>query len=182
MKDRFSQPHTQQRPSASAACSDWQPQKPGAFSANAQMEKTGKIFSRRPACQRSRRGISSLELLVAGVLISAIMATTLPLFVQHHRLIVMAGRERLAVEELANQAEQLRVTPPGDWHDAIASLQPSPVTARRLPGVQLTASQNTTSLGMRVVLQLHWNDPGRQQHPLTLAVWLPAAEEQKVSQ
>lgn len=182
MKDQFSRPHTQQRPFAAAACSDWRPRKPGAFSAGGQMEKTGEFFSRRPTCQRPRRGISSLELLVAGVLISAIMATTLPLFVQHQRLIVMAGRERLAVEELANQAEQLRVTPPGDWNDAIASLQPSPVTARRLPGVQLTASETTTSLGKRVVLQLRWNDPGRQQHPLTLAVWLPAAEEEVISQ
>jgi len=123
--------------------------------------------------QHLRSGISSLELLVAGVLISAAMATTLPLFIQHQRMIVMTGRERLAVEELANQAERLRATPAAQWSKVISTLQPSAVAVHRLPGVRLSASQSSTALGERVVLEIAWNDPGRQDHPLTLAVWRP---------
>lgn len=123
--------------------------------------------------RRLRPGISSLELLVSGGLILTIMAATLPLFVAHQRLIAMTDRDRLAVEELANQAERLQATPPGKWNDAIAALQPSPLTIRRLPNVRLAARQSTTSLGERVILEIRWNDPGRQQHPLRLAVWRP---------
>lgn len=117
------------------------------------------------------RGVSTVEVLVAGVLATTIMASTIPLYVRHQRLLSESGRERLAIEELANQAELLQAFPATDWEDAVKNLVPSAVCSRRLPGVRLDGMVSQTSLGTRAILRLRWNDAGRRDNPLTLAVW-----------
>ena len=59
--------------------------------------------------------------------------------------------------------------------ETLAALAPSAVAARRLPGARLTATRGPSPLGDRVVLHLAWDATGRREHPLALAVWLPAA-------
>lgn len=120
-----------------------------------------------------RRGITSFELVAAFSLLVAAMASTLPLYVRHQRLLSESRRERVAMEELANQAE--RITAAGAGVD-VASLVVSETAQRRLPGVALSATRDRTSLGERVLLSLSWADTGRTEHPLRLAVWLPAAD------
>ena len=126
--------------------------------------------SARPVWRRFH-GVSTVEVLVAGVLATTIMASTIPIYVRHQRLLSESGRERLAIEELANQAELLQAFPATDWGNAVKNLVPSAVCSRRLPGVRLDGLVCQTSLGTRAILRLHWNDAGRRDNPLTLAVW-----------
>ena len=120
-----------------------------------------------------RRGITSFELVAAFSLLVAAMASTLPLYVRHQRLLSESRRERVAMEELANQAE--RITAGGADVD-VEGLTLSETARRRLPGVALATTREATSLGERVLLSLSWADTGRREHPLKLAVWLPPAD------
>lgn len=127
-------------------------------------------WNRRSADRR--RGISSFELIAAFSLLVAAMASTVPLYVRHQRLLAESRRERVAMEELANQAERIEAA--AGTVD-LASLTPSATALRRLPGVELAFTREPTSLGERVLLSLTWNETGRREHPLKLAVWLPAS-------
>jgi type II secretory pathway pseudopilin PulG len=136
-------------------------------------DRTGRIRALQAAT--ARRGFSTVETMAAVALLSVLMASTMPLFVRHGRLLADARQERIAIEELANQAARL-VALPGENRDAaVAAVAPSAVAARRLPGARLTATRGPSPLGERVVLQLAWDATGRREHPLALAVWLPAA-------
>ena len=119
-----------------------------------------------------RRGVSSFELVAAFSLLVTAMASTMPLYVRHQRLLSESRRERVALEELANLAERIAAEGSG----AVERLSPSPTAQRRLPGVKLMTEQRTTTLGERVILSLRWNETGRRVHPLQLAVWLPPAQ------
>ena len=121
--------------------------------------------------KRCSRGISTVEVLVAGVLATTIMASTIPIYVRHQRLLTESGRERLAIEELANQAELLQALPGADWENAVKNLVPSGVCSQRLPGARLDGMVSQTSMGTRAILRLRWNDAGRRDNPLALAVW-----------
>jgi hypothetical protein len=113
--------------------------------------------------------------MAALALLAVVMASTMPLFVRHGRLLADSRQERIAIEELANQAARLVALPADDRDAALAAIAPSAVAARRLPGARLTATRGPSPLGDRVVLHLAWDATGRREHPLSLAVWLPAA-------
>lgn len=122
-----------------------------------------------PSAASARRGMSSFELVVAFSLLVTAMASTLPLYVRQQRLVSESRRERVAIEELANLAERLAAGGSG----AMESLAPSATAVRKLPGVALKTQHDQTTLGLRVVLSLTWNETGRREHPVQLAVWLP---------
>lgn len=124
---------------------------------------------RRLATQR--RGMTSFELVVAFSLLVAAMGSTLPLYVRHQRLLSESRRERVALEELANLGERIAA----GGSQAVDGLEPSATAQRRLPSVALTTKRDTTTLGERVILSLSWNEVGRREHPLQLAVWLPVS-------
>ena len=127
-------------------------------------------WNRRVAVRRL--GISSFELIAAFSLLVAAMASTVPLYVRHQRLLAETRRERVAMEELDNQAERIEAA--AGTVD-LASLTPSATALRRLHGVKLAFTREPTSLGERMLLSLTWNETCRMEHPLTLAVWLPAS-------
>ena len=120
----------------------------------------------------TRRGLTSFELVVAFSLLVAAMASTVPIYVRHQRLLAESRRERVAVEELANQAERLQAMPLGDVDRYLASPLLSATAQRRLPAVRLESERAEAALGRRVILRLFWDDIGRREHPLALAVWL----------
>lgn len=128
---------------------------------------------RRHATHRRLRGISSVEMLVAFSLAVAAMASTVPLFVRHQRLLAESRRERLAIEELANQAERITALEPAEVDPFLEALTPSETARRRLPGARIRFERAGGELGERVVFSITWNDTGRREHPLKLAVWLP---------
>lgn len=134
-----------------------------------------------PACHRSgsgrrRRGIGSLEVMVACSLLATAMAIVVPLFVHHQRLLASSCRERLAIEELANLADDLAAHAPS-WQQSLTTLTLSDLARRRLPDARLEIDQGSTSWGERAILSLSWNDPGRKDHPLRLSVWAPSKPE-----
>jgi hypothetical protein len=55
---------------------------------------------------------------------------------------------------------------------AIDELAPSAFVAQRLAGAKLEGELAAAETGTRVTLKLSWNEPGRNQHPVTLAAWL----------
>lgn len=125
------------------------------------------------AAAACRPGLSTVETMAAMALLAVVMASTMPIFVRHGRLLAESRQERIAIEELTNQAARLVALPVDRRAAALATLAPSAVAARRLPGAELTATRGPSPLGDRVVLHLAWDATGRREHPLSLAVWLP---------
>lgn len=131
---------------------------------------------RRTGALGRRRGFTMLETIAAAGLVSAGLVSVVPLFVRQARLVAEARRERVALEELANQAERLAVVPADELDAHLAALTVSPVVAELVPGARLAAARGDSPLGTRIVLRLSWHAPGRDERPLTLATWLsPAA-------
>jgi hypothetical protein len=116
-----------------------------------------------------------LETIAAAGLVSAGLVSVVPLFVRQARLVAEARRERVALEELANQAERLAVVPPDDLAGHLAGLAVSPVVTALVPGARLAATHGDSPLGTRVMLALSWDAPGRDTRPLTLVTWRPPA-------
>jgi len=132
----------------------------------------------QPAARR--RGFTALEVIAAASVITVALAAITPLFVRHARLVAESRRERIALEELANQAEQLAVVAGGDLAHHLARLAVSPAVTDHLPGARLQASRGVVSpLGEPIVLSLTWDSPGRLDHPLVLVTWLPLSPPQQ---
>jgi len=111
-----------------------------------------------------------------AVLVAALAAIT-PLFVRHTRLVAETRRERIALEELTNQAERLAAVPAGDLDGHLAALALSPLATDCLPEPRLTATRGSSPLGEQVTLRLAWSSPGRDEKPLTLVAWLAPAKQ-----
>lgn len=120
---------------------------------------------------RRRHGFSTVDAIGTLALVMSAMAATMPLFVRHGRLLAESRRERIAIEELANQAERLAAVGPADLDAHLATLSASPLACERLPGARLAATRGDSPLGERVILSLSWDTAGRRERPLTLAVW-----------
>jgi len=104
-----------------------------------------------------------LEVVAASSLTVVALASITPVFVRQARLLAESRRERIALEELANQAER------------IAALALTPLASRHLPDARLAATRGESPLGPTVTLRLGWSAPGRVEHPLTLVTWPFAA-------
>ncbi len=122
--------------------------------------------------RRQRRGLSSLEVLVALTLLASVLALSTPLIVAHGRLLKAQRNYRLALDELSNQIEQLTILPAEDFPSAIEKLAPSPWAAQRLPGATLRGQLADADLGHRLTLEIWWDEPGRQAAPLRLTAWI----------
>lgn len=129
----------------------------------------------RAGAPGSRRGFTMLETIAAAGLVSAGLVSIVPLFVRQARLVAEARCERVALEELANQAERLAVMPADEVDAHLAALAVSPAVAEIVPGARLAVTRGDSPLGTRIVLALSWDAPGRNGRPLTLATWLPPA-------
>lgn len=122
---------------------------------------------------KTRRGTTTIELLVSFTLLSTVLGAALPLVVRHGRILHSARQYRVALDELSNQAERIGALRHDDAVKAIDELQPSPFAAERLPGAQLTAEVASSDSAERVTLSLSWDEPGRQAAPVSLVAWLP---------
>jgi hypothetical protein len=127
----------------------------------------------RPLPQgRDRRGISSLEVLVALTLLASVLALSTPLIVAHGRLLKAQRNYRLALDELTNQLDRLSALPAGDLAPAIENLAPSVLAAQRLPGATLRGQLAETDIGQRLTLEIWWDEPNRQAAPLRMTAWV----------
>ena len=121
-----------------------------------------------PASRPGRRGFSMLEVVAASSLTVMAVASITPIFVRQARLLSESRRERIALEELANQAERIAAMPASDLDRHLAALAVSPLASRHLPDARLDAVRDDSPLGPTLTLRLRWNSPGRLDHPLTL--------------
>ena len=122
---------------------------------------------------KTRRGTTTIELLVSFTLLSTVLGAALPLVVRHGRILHSARQYRVALDELSNQAERIGALSHDDAMKAIDELEPSPFAAERLPDAKLTAEVASSDGFERVTLSLSWNEPGRQAAPVSLVAWLP---------
>ncbi len=128
----------------------------------------------RASSARLPAGFTMLEVVAATAVTAMALATIMPLFARQLRLVGETRRERLALEELANQAERLAAVSSTNLDAAVAAVDLSPELRDLLPGARLTAARAGASpLGEAVVLSLGWDAPGRHERPLSLATWLP---------
>jgi len=127
-----------------------------------------------PVSRTRRHGFSMLEVVAASSLTVVALASITPVFVRQARLLAESRRERIALEELANQAERIAAMPAGDLDRHLAALAVSPLASRHLPDARLDAVRGDSPLGPTITLRLAWDAPGRVEHPLTLVTW-PAA-------
>lgn len=125
-------------------------------------------FALQPA---ARRGVSSLEAIVAFTLLSTVLAVSTPLIVRHSRLLTAQQDYRLALDELANQAERLQLVPDNELATALEKLAPSPFAAEHLLGVQLRGELVAIDVGQRIDLRLWWDETNRSAAPVTLSTW-----------
>ena len=128
-----------------------------------------------PVSRTRRRGFSMLEVVAASSLTVMAVASITPIFVRQARLLAESRRERIALEELANQAERIAALPASDLDRHLAALALSPLASRHLPEARLDAIRGNSPLGPTIRLRLGWNAPGRLDHPLTLVTWPAAA-------
>ncbi len=133
--------------------------------------------SRNRSCNKNssaRRGIYSIELLVAAVLLMTVMTFVTTLMFRVNRVWSEIGQHRVAAMELSNQLEQLTRLTRDEATLAIKALQPSSLCKSTLPEPTLVGETSEDELGIRIELQINWQrlPPGP---PLVLSGWLTTA-------
>jgi hypothetical protein len=121
-----------------------------------------------------RNGTTMVELIVSFSLLATIIAVVVPLTVRHGRILASARHYRIALDELSNQAERLSALPLENVADSIGAIEASQFAQERLPNAELSAQlSEPNDAGMRrAKLSIIWDEPGRRDHPLSLAIWL----------
>jgi len=119
-----------------------------------------------------RRGVTSLEVIVAFTLLSGVLAVSTTLVVRHGRLLAEQRDYRLALDEVSNQLDRLAALPEEELSEAMEQLSPSPFTASRLPGAKLSGELEAAEMGQRITLRLVWDEPQRDTAPVSLAAWI----------
>lgn len=127
-------------------------------------------FRRRPPACADRRGITTIEVIVAFTLLSTVLSAAIPLVVRHRQILADHRSYRLAMDELSNQLDRLTMLPEDELQAALEELNPSELAARRLPGATLSAEVEAEDIGQRIVLHISW-DGAHRQAPLTLVGW-----------
>jgi len=126
---------------------------------------------------KNRRAVSSLEVVVAFSLASAMLTCATPLIVAHSRLLIAQREYRLALSELSNHLERLSLLPTAELPSACEQLKPSPLIVKTLSGAELSGQVKQSDLGQRVTLEITWEEPNRRAAPVRLAAWLNRPED-----
>lgn len=127
---------------------------------------------------QNRRGVSSLEAIVAFSLLGSVLAVSTPLIIAHGRLLKAQRNYRLALDELTNQLERASVMPVEKLPAAIKKLSPSSLTAERLPGATLRGQLANSPWGQRITLEIWWDETNRKAAPLRMTAWVVEAAPQ----
>lgn len=127
---------------------------------------------------KTRRGASSIEVVVAFTLLSVVLTAATSLVVRHGRLLQVHRDYQVALDEVSNQLERLTALPPGDVPAAVAELKPSTFASEHLPGAELRGTIEPADLGQRVTVELTWDESQGRSTPVTLAAWILPTEEE----
>jgi len=139
----------------------------------------GKLGHHQP---RHRRGMTILELTMSLMILGVAMVAVVQLLAAAARQRQAAQQRRVALAEVANQAERISLV---SWDDtAIEKLhnwQPSAALDSALPGAQCSievTEQAERPRSRQIRLQVAWNDSaGLPVDPVSLTVWKFARED-----
>ena len=128
--------------------------------------------------QTAPAGFAMLELIVAAVLLTALLACLTPLAVSAGRLWQDSQRSRLALDELSNQLETLTQLNAAEAKLALSALMVSEQVAARLPNAQLSGEILFDEDGPRISLTLRWDRVGPAKS-MNLVGWLASDSAEK---
>lgn len=122
----------------------------------------------------ARRGVLSIELMVAAAVLMTVMTFVTTLMFRVNRVWSEIGQHRVAAMELSNQLDQLTRLTRAEATLAIKSLQPSNLCRSTCPAPTLVGETSEDELGIRIELQINWQrlPPGP---PVVLSGWLTTA-------
>lgn len=120
---------------------------------------------------RSRRGLTMIEVLVSGTLLTSALALSTPLLVRHTHLLSQSRQYRLAIDEVCNQADRLSALSEPEIRRELPTLALSDFAAKHLPGAKLTGEIDADELGHRLTLQLRLPEV-RMAAPIRMSVWI----------
>jgi type II secretory pathway pseudopilin PulG len=130
-----------------------------------------------------RRGASVIEAMVSLVILAAAAAAVVQLLAMTAGQRRAMEQRRIALQEVANQAERLAVAP---WDETAAerlsAWQPTADLLAALPQAQCTATvgdEGEIPRSRRIDLKIQWsNAAGQEVEPVVLSVWKFARQEQ----
>jgi hypothetical protein len=128
------------------------------------------IHRTKPAACCWRRATTMLEVIVSLSLLMSALSLSLPLIVQHGRLLIEQRNYRLALDELSNQLDRLSAANADDLPGALRKIAVSPFTAERLHNAKLASDLKPTDVGLRLTLKLTWKNAHEQK--VALAAWI----------
>ena len=127
----------------------------------------------RKSCLRA--GFSLLELMVAGILLAAILASLGPTVYWIQRARRTTEQQQFAMLELSNQMELLFSRKDDLTSAALVELKLSAFAEQHLSEAAFTADLAGSGIDRKVVLSITWLDEaGQRVRPLKLSAWLPA--------
>ena len=121
---------------------------------------------------RHRRATTLTEMIVAFVLTTSLLSMAVPMVVRNIRLQVSSRHERVALEELSNQLDRLTSASTGSLRQELMELEPSEFAESTLPSPSLQGTVQEDEGGLRISLELTWEETGRDQAPLRLTTWV----------
>lgn len=139
-------------------------------------------FAKRRLMSASlREGATTIELVVAAVLLMTLMTLVTTLCFRANLVWRDVSKQRVASGELANQLDQLTRLPKNQIQDALEEIEASDVCQRTLNSPRISATLIQDELGDRISLSLDWErrNPGL---PVQLSGWLNPAVETPESQ
>jgi hypothetical protein len=114
---------------------------------------------------------------VTFALLVTAMSLSVPLIGQHGRVLRSQRNYRLALDEVANQLENLTSQSPDSLPNAIQGLAPADFTRQRLRRAKLEGELYPAEFGTRILLKLSWVESNQQVMTVALAGWAsPGAE------
>jgi hypothetical protein len=124
----------------------------------------------------NRRGMTLMELAVAGVLLTALLTISAQIMTATAAQRRIADQRRLAVFEAANVMERMAAHAWTDLTPEAVAGQQIPTSARkRLPGAELKVEVSSPPAdpgAKRLLVSLRWQDDhGRFLSPVTLVTW-----------
>lgn len=120
---------------------------------------------------RSRRGATSFELMVAATLLLASLGTLYTAVPQLGRLWRSSRDYHLAINELANQLERLTLLSDSNLDSALEQLPVSNDLLAVVPTAKLSHRIVEDKSGKRIVLSIQW-DREPDARPITMTGWL----------
>jgi len=122
-----------------------------------------------------RRGMTLLELAVAGALLGTLLVVCLQLLAATAAQRRAADQRQLAVLEVENAMERLAARPWAELTPQAAAPQLSPSVRNRLPGaewkIEVTPSP-AEPLAKRIAVSLRWQDhAGQFVNPVRIVTW-----------